>query len=304
METLLASPARISARAASSTRRISETTTCRGTPGAGMRSASSCTDGSSRSFSSTTTGLMLSDESVKPDFQARPITLPVLPCIDHDSGMPSIQLRTAVPGPKSQALSDRRVRAVARGVSQLTPIFVARSDGAVVEDVDGNHFLDFAGGIGCLNTGHRAPGVVAAVHAQADRFLHTCFMVAPYESYVRVAEKLNQLAPGPTPKKTLLLNSGAEAVENAIKIARAYTKRPAVICFEDAFHGRTLLTLSLTSKTHPYKAGFEPMASDVYRIPYANQYRCESGTTAEEFAHHLEDAFKRHVAAENVAAVI
>lgn len=234
---------------------------------------------------------MLSDESVKPDFQARPITLPVLPCIDHDSGMPSIQLRTAVPGPKSQALSDRRVRAVARGVSQLTPIFVARSDGAVVEDVDGNHFLDFAGGIGCLNTGHRAPGVVAAVHAQADRFLHTCFMVAPYESYVRVAEKLNQLAPGPTPKKTLLLNSGAEAVENAIKIARAYTKRPAVICFEDAFHGRTLLTLSLTSKT-TYKAGFEPFPSDIYRVPYGQP------------AARLEDTFQRVVAAQSVAALI
>jgi 4-aminobutyrate aminotransferase/(S)-3-amino-2-methylpropionate transaminase len=181
---------------------------------------------------------------------------------------------------------------VPRGVSQLTPIFVSRSEGAVIEDVDGNRFLDFAGGIGCLNAGHREPGVVAALHAQADRFLHTCFMVAPYESYVLLAEKLNALAPGDTPKKTLLLNSGAEAVENAVKIARAYTRRPAVICFEDAFHGRTLLTLSLTSKTHPYKAGFEPFPSDIYRVPYGQP------------AAQLEDSFQRVVAAESVAALI
>ncbi len=177
-------------------------------------------------------------------------------------------------------------------MSEVTPIFVARSEGAVIEDVDGNFLLDFAGGIGCLNAGHREPGVVAALHAQADRFLHTCFMVTPYESYVRLAEKLNSLAPGATPKKTLLLNSGAEAVENAIKIARAYTHRPAVICFEDAFHGRTLLTLALTSKTHPYKAGFEPFPGDVYRVPYGQP------------AALLEDTFQRVVAAESVAALI
>jgi 4-aminobutyrate aminotransferase/(S)-3-amino-2-methylpropionate transaminase len=181
---------------------------------------------------------------------------------------------------------------VPRGVSQVTPVFVHRAEGAVIEDVDGNRYLDFAGGIGCLNAGHREPGVVAALHAQADRFLHTCFMVTPYESYVRLAEKLNALAPGSTPKKTLLLNSGAEAVENAIKIARAYTRRPAAICFEDAFHGRTLLTLSLTSKTHPYKAGFEPFPSDIYRVPYGQP------------ASQLEDTFQRVVAAESVAALI
>src|SRR5439155_13258739 len=144
----------------------------------------------------------------------------------------------------------------------------------------------------------RASRVVWAVRAQLDRFLHACFHVTPYESYVRVAERLNQLAPGNFPKKTLLVNSGAEAVENAIKIARAYTRRPAVICFEDAFHGRTLLALSLTSKTHPYKAGFEPFVSDIYRIPYAYPYRGEKGATAETFAHYLEDAFKRSVAPE------
>jgi 4-aminobutyrate aminotransferase/(S)-3-amino-2-methylpropionate transaminase len=206
--------------------------------------------------------------------------------------MPSIHLKTPIPGPRSRALADRRSQAVPRAVSQLTPIFVSRSEGAVIEDVDGNRYLDFAGGIGCLNAGHREPGVVAALHAQADRFLHTCFMVTPYESYVRLAEKLNALAPGRTPKKTLLLNSGAEAVENAIKIARAYTRRPAVICFEDAFHGRTLLTLSLTSKTHPYKAGFEPFPSDIYRVPYGQP------------AALLEDTFQRVVAAESVAALI
>ena len=206
--------------------------------------------------------------------------------------MPSIRLTTSIPGPRSRALAERRSQAVPRGVSQVTPIFVSRSEGALIEDVDGNRYLDFAGGIGCLNAGHREPGVVAALHAQADRFLHTCFMVTPYESYVRLAEKLNALAPGNTPKKTMLLSSGAEAVENAIKIARAYTRRPAVICFDDAFHGRTLLALALTSKTHPYKVGFEPFPSDIYRVPYGQP------------AAQLEDTFQRVVAAESVAALI
>lgn len=174
----------------------------------------------------------------------------------------------------------------------------------MIEDVDGNRYLDFAGGIGCLNMGHRDGRVLNALRKQLDQFLHVCFSVTPYESYIAVAEKLNELTPGKFAKKTVLVNSGAEAVENAIKIARAYTKRPAVICFEDAFHGRTLMAMSLTSKPHPYKAGFEPMATDIHRIPYAYGYRSAAGTTAEGFAHHLEDAFKRHVAAENVAAVI
>ena len=222
--------------------------------------------------------------------------------------MATIQLNTPIPGPRSRQLAARRVQAVPQGVSQLTPIFVSRAEGAVIEDVDGNRFLDLAGGIGCLNTGQRDPGVVAAIHAQADRFLHTCFMVTPYESYVRLAEKLNSLAPGSTPKKTLLLNSGAEAVENAIKIARAFTRRPAVICFEDAFHGRTALTMALTSKTHPYKAGFEPFPGEIYRVPYAYCHRCSYSMTypdcALHCAAHLEDTFKRVVAAESVAAII
>jgi 4-aminobutyrate aminotransferase/(S)-3-amino-2-methylpropionate transaminase len=222
--------------------------------------------------------------------------------------MPTIQLRTSVPGPKSQALMKRREAAVPRGIAHGTPIFAARAEGAVLEDVDGNRFLDFAGGIGCLNAGHRSPRVVAAIREQVDAFLHTCFSVAPYEKYIAVAEKLNSITPGTFAKKTILVNSGAEAVENAIKIARFYTRRPAIICFEDAFHGRTMLTMSLTSKTHPYKAGFEPFAADVYRIPYAYCYRCSYSLkypSCDVFcAQHLEDTFKRVVAAEAVAAVI
>jgi 4-aminobutyrate aminotransferase/(S)-3-amino-2-methylpropionate transaminase len=198
----------------------------------------------------------------------------------------------------------RRDAAVPRGPYNATPIFAARAEGVTLEDVDGNRFLDFAGGIGCLNIGHRAPRVMAALREQLERHLHLCFAVTPYESYIALAERINALAPGGFAKKTIILNTGAEAIENSIKIARAYTKRPAVICFEDAFHGRTLLAMTLTSKTHPYKAGFEPFASDVYRIPYAYPYRSENGATAESFAHHLEDAFKRRVAPESVAAVI
>src|SRR5271167_2444228 len=218
--------------------------------------------------------------------------------------MATIKLRTEIPGPKSRALMQRREAAVPRGPYHSTPIFAASANGAVIEDVDGNHYIDFAGGIGCLNMGHRAAPVTAAVSAQLEKYMHLCFSVTPYEPYVAVAEKLNGLAPGKSPKKTFIVNTGAEAVENAVKIARAYTKRPAVICFEDAFHGRTLLTMSLTSKTHPYKAGFQPFASDIYRIPFAYLYRNPSGTSSAEFAHHLEDAFKRSVAPESVAAVI
>jgi 4-aminobutyrate aminotransferase/(S)-3-amino-2-methylpropionate transaminase len=218
--------------------------------------------------------------------------------------MKAIQIKTEIPGPRSRALMARREASVPRGVYHATPIFTARADGAIIEDVDGNRYIDFAGGIGCLNMGHRDPRVVSAVKSQLDKYMHLCFSVTPYEPYIAVAEKLNALTPGKFPKKTLLLNTGAEAVENAIKIARAYTKRPAIICFEDAFHGRTLLTMSLTSKTHPYKAGFEPFASEIYRIPYAYEYRAPSGTTAAQFAHYLEDAFKRVVAPESVAALI
>src|SRR5271170_5626140 len=222
--------------------------------------------------------------------------------------MATIQIRTEIPGPLSRALMARREAAIPRGPANATPVFAARADGATIEDVDGNRFIDFAGGIGCSNVGHRADRVVAAIRAQVDRFLHTCFAVAPYGDYVELAEKLNSLAPGDFAKKTILLNSGAEAIENAVKIARAYTRRPAIICFEDAFHGRTMLTMSLTSKTHPYKAGFEPFAADIYRIPYAYCYRCSYSLqypSCNVFcAHHLEDTFKRMVSAEAVAAVV
>jgi 4-aminobutyrate aminotransferase/(S)-3-amino-2-methylpropionate transaminase len=222
--------------------------------------------------------------------------------------MATIRIRTSVPGPKSQELMQRRVDAVPRGVFHSTPVFPARAEGAVVEDVDGNVFLDLAGGIGCVNTGHRAEPVVKAIEEQLQRYLHTCFSVAPYEGYVELAERLNRLTPGNFPKKTLLLNTGAEAVENSIKIARFYTKRPAVICFEDAFHGRSLLALGLTSKTSPYKIGFAPFPSDIYRIPYAYCYRCAFGKKYPSCelacAEHLQEVFKRVVSPDSVAAVI
>jgi 4-aminobutyrate aminotransferase/(S)-3-amino-2-methylpropionate transaminase len=222
--------------------------------------------------------------------------------------MGTIAIRTEIPGPKSRELMKRREAAVPRGPYHATPVFAARAKGAVIEDVDGNRFIDFAGGIGCLNTGHRPAEVDAAVMEQLEKYMHLCFSVTPYEGYVAVAEKLNALAPGTFAKKTLLVNSGAEAVENAVKIARAYTKRPAVIAFNDAFHGRTMMTLALTSKTHPYKAGFEPFPGDVYRLPYAYCYRCSYGlkypACAMTCAKALEDAFKRVVASESVAAVI
>jgi len=222
--------------------------------------------------------------------------------------MATIQLKTQIPGPKSKALGDRRSNAVPRGLSHATPIYVARTEGAILEDVDGNRYIDFAGGIGCLNTGHRAPGVLTAIERQLDKFLHTCVQVTPYESYIRLAERLNQITPGNFSKKTLFVNSGAEAVENAVKIARAATGRPGIIAFEDAFHGRTMMALSLTSKTHPYKAGFQPFPGEVYRIPYAYCYRCSYSLkypSCELYcARHLEDTFKRVVAQEGVAAVI
>jgi len=223
--------------------------------------------------------------------------------------MGSIHLRTAVPGPRSQQLQLRREQAVPRGLSQATPVYVARAEGALLEDVDGNTFIDLAGGIGCLNVGHRNPAVVSAIHQQVDRFMHTCAQVTPYEDYIALAEAMNRLTPGGFAKKTLLVNTGIEAVENAVKIARAYTGRPATVCFEDAFHGRTLLGLALTSKTHPYKAGFAPFPGEIHRIPYAYCYRCSYGKTYPSCQIHcgtqaFDEFFRRHVAAETVASVI
>jgi 4-aminobutyrate aminotransferase / (S)-3-amino-2-methylpropionate transaminase / 5-aminovalerate transaminase len=222
--------------------------------------------------------------------------------------MATIRLQTAIPGPKSQALAERTVSAVPRGLSYATPIYVAKAEDAWLEDVDGNRYIDFAGGIGCVNVGHRQGPVVSAIREQLDLHLHTAAQVTPYENYVRVAERLNSATPGKFPKKTLLLNTGAEAVENAVKIARVHTGRPGVIAFEDAFHGRTMMALALTSKTHPYKAGLAPLPGDVHRIPYAYCYRCSYSLkypACDLFcARHLEDTFKRIVASEDVAAVI
>jgi 4-aminobutyrate aminotransferase/(S)-3-amino-2-methylpropionate transaminase len=202
----------------------------------------------------------------------------------------------------------RRNAAVVRGAYHATPVFVAKAEGAVIEDVDGNRLIDLAGGIGCLNTGHRAPAVVDAIRRQLDRFLHTSFNVLPYESYIAACERLNSIVPCRGPKKTVLVNTGAEAVENAIKIARCYTKRSGIISFEDAFHGRTYMAMAATSKTHPYKAGFEPFPAEVYRIPYAYCFRCSYSMKYPSCdvycARHIEDTFKRVVAAESVAAVI
>jgi 4-aminobutyrate aminotransferase/(S)-3-amino-2-methylpropionate transaminase len=220
----------------------------------------------------------------------------------------SIRLRTAIPGPRSQELLERRQAAIPRGVFHYTPVFTHRAKGAVVEDVDGNEFIDLAGGIGCLNVGHAPDALLRALHEQGERFLHAAFSVSPYESYVQLAERLNQLAPGNFKKKTLLVNTGAEAIENAVKIARAYTRRFAVISFEHAFHGRSLLALSLTSKSDPYKTGFGPFVSDIYRIPYAYCYRCayhlQHPSCQVACAHALEETLHRVISAESVAAVI
>ncbi|MBV8675043.1 MAG: 4-aminobutyrate--2-oxoglutarate transaminase [Acidobacteriaceae bacterium] len=222
--------------------------------------------------------------------------------------MPTIELHTEIPGPASRALMERRLHAVPRGVYAAAPVFVRHAEGAVLEDVDGNRYIDLAGGIGTVNVGHRNPRVLAALRAQLDAFLHLCFSVTGYESYVELAERLNALTPGHFAKKTFLVNSGAEAVENAVKIARAHTGRPAVLCVEDAFHGRTMLGMSLTSKTHPYKQGFGPFLPDIYRIPYGEAANTRLGDRVpmshEDVEQLLDHTFRRVVAAESVAAMI
>jgi 4-aminobutyrate aminotransferase/(S)-3-amino-2-methylpropionate transaminase len=213
----------------------------------------------------------------------------------------AIRLLTEVPGPKSRAILERKERVVADPLSVYLPIVVAEGRGATLTDVDGNVFLDFAGGVGCLNVGHAHPHVVEAVQEQASRFIHTDFTIVPYEVYVTLAERLLAVAPFTGPAKAAFFNAGTEAVENAIKFARAYTKRPAVIAFEGAFHGRTLMSLTLTSKTHPYKAGFGPFAPEVYRVPFPNEYR---GVSAADALAGIERAFTTQVARETVAAII
>ncbi len=184
-----------------------------------------------------------------------------------------IQLKTKIPGPKSIALMQRRIESIARGPFHTTPIFVESAKGAFLQDVDGNTLLDFAAGIGVNNVGHVNERVVKAIHEQADKILHASFNVTGYELYIKLCEKLNQGAPGSFKKKSFLANSGAEAVENAIKIARAYTGRNGVVCFEHAFHGRTFMAMSLTYKEKPYRAGFGALNAEVYRTPYPYTYR-------------------------------
>jgi 4-aminobutyrate aminotransferase/(S)-3-amino-2-methylpropionate transaminase len=213
----------------------------------------------------------------------------------------AIELRTDIPGPRSREITERKERVVADPLGLYLPIVIADGRGATVTDVDGNGFVDFTGGVGCLNVGHAHPRVVAAVQEQATRFLHTDFTIVPYEVYVEYAERLVGLAPFSGPAKAAFFNAGAEAVENAVKFARGYTRRPAVIGFEGGFHGRTLLALTLTSKTHPYKAGLGPFAPEVYRVPFPDEYR---GITADIALDALERALATQVAAETVAAIV
>src|SRR5437762_7019479 len=213
----------------------------------------------------------------------------------------AIELRTEIPGPRSREILERKAKVVADPLSVFLPIVAEEGHGATITDVDGNTFIDFTGGVGCLNVGHSHPQVVAAAQEQLERFSHTDFTVVPYEAYVTLGERLLERAPFSGPGKVAFFNAGTEAIENAVKFARAHTKRAALIAFEGAFHGRTLLSLSLTSKTHPYKAGLGPFSPEIYRVPYAQEYR---GPGAREALAVLERTFVTQVAAEHVAAIV
>ena len=220
----------------------------------------------------------------------------------------AIQLHTRIPGPKSQALFVERQAQVARGPFHVTPIFVKQAKGAILEDVDGNKLIDFAGGIGVANVGHCPDSVTRAIREQTEQSLHLAFNVTPYESYIRLAEKLNHATPGTFPKKSFLANSGAEAVENAIKIARAFTGRQAVVCFEHGFHGRTYMAMTLTSKAKPYKYGFGPYNPEVYRAPFPYAYRWptsqDPAVVSRECLRQFEDLVNSQISPTQVAAVI
>ncbi len=207
----------------------------------------------------------------------------------------------AVPAGSNAALLARREAAVPRGVASAAPIFAAKAENAELWDVEGNRYIDFAGGIAVLNTGHRHPKVVEAAKAQEDLYTHTSFQVVPYEPYVALAEKLNALAPGDAPKKTLLVTTGAEAVENAVKIARAHTGRPGIIAFSGGYHGRTLMTLGLTGKVSPYKKDVGPFPSDIFRAPFPD---ARTGVTVEDALNALETLFLTDADPSRVAAII
>ena len=213
----------------------------------------------------------------------------------------AIELRTEIPGPLSRELLSRGTAAIAQPLQVYLPIFAAEARNATITDVDGNTFIDFAGGVGVVNVGHCHPRVVEAIQEQAARFVHTDFTVVPYESYVELAERLGELAPFAGPTRAAFFNSGAEAVENAVKIARLATGRPAVIAFEAAFHGRTLLAMTMTSRVHPYKVGMGPFAPEVYRAPFPSAFR---GPSAAEALARIERMFVSQVAPSQVAAIV
>jgi 4-aminobutyrate aminotransferase/(S)-3-amino-2-methylpropionate transaminase len=215
--------------------------------------------------------------------------------------MRAIELRTEIPGPRSREILERERNAVARPLIVHAPVVAAEARGSTITDVDGNTFLDFVGGVGVMNVGHNHPRVVKAIHEQADRFLHTDFTVVAYEAYVDLAERLGALVPVSGETRAAFFNAGTEAVENAVKLARLHTGRQAVIAFEGAFHGRTLLALTMTSRTHPYKKGLGPFAPEVYRAPFPNAYR---GLDVETALAALERMLSTHVAADHVAAIV
>jgi 4-aminobutyrate aminotransferase / (S)-3-amino-2-methylpropionate transaminase / 5-aminovalerate transaminase len=212
-----------------------------------------------------------------------------------------ISLRTEIPGPQSREILEREGRAVARPLIVHAPIVAADARGATITDVDGNTFVDFVGGVGVANVGHGHPRVLEAIAVQSERFLHTDFTVVAYELYVELAERLGALVPIAGETRAAFFNAGMEAVENAVKLARLHTGRPAVIAFEGAFHGRTLLALTMTSKTHPFKTGLGPFAPEIYRAPYPSEYR---GPSAEVALEALERMLATHVAPEDVAAIV
>ncbi len=234
---------------------------------------------------------------LSPDLDPGPVA------VTGGPGLPQVRrLVTALPGPRSQALHARTAAAVSTGVSMMMPVYAAAAGGGVVVDVDGNSLIDLGSGIAVTGVGNADPGVAAAVADQAARFTHTCFMITGYEGYVEVAEALNRLTPGDHDKRTALFNSGAEAVENAVKIARSHTGRQAVVVFDHAYHGRTNLTMSMTAKNMPYKNGFGPFAGEVYRAPMSYPYR--DGLSGPDAARRALTMIDKQVGADNVAAVV
>jgi 4-aminobutyrate aminotransferase/(S)-3-amino-2-methylpropionate transaminase len=213
---------------------------------------------------------------------------------------------TDIPGPRSREWFERRAAAIPQGIANVHRIVTARASGAIIEDVDGNRLIDFATGIAVLNLGHASPEVVRAAQEQLERDTHTCFHVTASEPYIELAERLNAIAPGDFEKKTMFANSGAEAVENAVKIARKFTGRDAIVTFDHAFHGRTLLAMTLTAKVMPYKQGMGPFAPEVYRLPFAYPYRWPTGpeNAAREALAYATDEMHKHIGEENIAAVI